>query len=109
MGIPESQLETWSRQGATTTAVSTHESIRKALSADTSLITYQDYDSYLQGSYRNSTNIRGDSDVDVVVQLNSVFNSNVSALTADEISAYNRTYSARATLSMNLEVTFSPL
>ena len=93
MGIPESQLETWSRQGATVTAQTTYESIRTALSADTSLIKYENYDIYLQGSYRNTTNIRGDSDVDVVVQLNSVFNSNVSALTTDEISAYHSTYS----------------
>jgi hypothetical protein len=31
------------------------------------------YEVYLQGSYKNHTNIRGDSDVDVVVQLNSTF------------------------------------
>ena len=36
------------------------------------------YQVYLQGSYKNSTNIRGDSDVDVVVQLNSCFYSNLS-------------------------------
>ncbi|GAH40757.1 unnamed protein product, partial [marine sediment metagenome] len=33
---------------------------------------------YLQGSYKNDTNIRGDSDVDVVAQLNSTFYSNLS-------------------------------
>jgi hypothetical protein len=32
----------------------------------------------LQGSYKNDTNIRGDSDVDVVAQLNSTFYSNLS-------------------------------
>jgi len=35
------------------------------------------YEPYLQGSYRNSTNIRGDSDVDLVVELTSVHYSNL--------------------------------
>lgn len=93
MSIPELQLETWSQQGATTTAQTTYQSVQTALRADTSLIKYYDFDVYLQGSYRNTTNIRGDSDVDVVVELNSVFNSNVSSLTTDEVSAYHRSYS----------------
>ncbi len=75
MPIPESQLETWSHQGPVTTAKQTHESIRAALEA------YRPggvrYEVYLQGSYRNHTNIRRDSDVDVVVQLNSVFLENL--------------------------------
>ena len=73
--IPESQLQQWSNQGATTTAKQTHESIRAALAP------YNwpngKPEVYLQGSYKNSTNIRGDSDVDVVVQLNSVFRNNL--------------------------------
>jgi len=77
MGIPESQLETWSHQGAITTAKATHESIRNALD----FYKWPDdieYEVYLQGSYKNDTNIRGDMDVDVVVQLNSAFYSNLS-------------------------------
>ncbi len=73
--IPESQLERWSHQGATTTAKQTHESIRAAL--DRYEWPNGKPEVYLQGSYKNSTNIRGDSDVDVVVQLNSVFISNL--------------------------------
>ena len=38
------------------------------------------YDFYLQGSYRNDTNIRGDSDVDVVLELNSAFKHDTSSL-----------------------------
>lgn len=77
MGIPESQLETWSHQGAVTTAKATHESIRNALNS------YEwpngvDFEVYLQGSYKNDTNIHGDMDVDLVVQLNSTFYSNLS-------------------------------
>jgi predicted nucleotidyltransferase len=72
MPIPESQLETWSHQGAVTTAKQTHESIRAALKAYDWPKEVR-YEVYLQGSYKNDTNIRGDSDVDVVVQLNSTF------------------------------------
>ena len=75
MPIPESQLQRWSNQGATTTAKQTHKSIRAAL--DPYNWPNGKPEVYLQGSYKNSTNIRGDSDVDVVVQLNSVFMSNL--------------------------------
>ena len=76
MPIPEAQLERWSHQGAVTTAKQTHESIRNALKQYKPLKGL-DFEVYLQGSYKNSTNIRGDSDVDVVVQLNSAFRSNL--------------------------------
>jgi hypothetical protein len=75
MPIPESQLKRWSHQGAVENAQRTHESIRAALKAYNWPMGVQ-YEVYLQGSYKNDTNIRGDSDVDVVVQLNSVFSSN---------------------------------
>ena len=79
MPIPESQLETWSHQGAVTTAKRTHESIRNALDPHT-WPTGVKYEVYLQGSYKNTTNIRGDSDVDVVAQLDSTFQSDLSEL-----------------------------
>ena len=70
MTIPESQLSRWSHHGAQDSSKRTHEAIRRALDA------YQwppgmTRDFYLQGSYRNDTNIRGDSDVDVVVEMTS--------------------------------------
>ncbi len=70
MAIPETKLTTWSNPGATTTARRTHESIRAALD-DYNWPDNIDFEIYLQGSYKNDTNIRGDSDVDVVVQLRS--------------------------------------
>jgi len=76
MPIPESQLETWSKPGAAETAEKTHKSIRAALEAYNWPSGVR-YEVYLQGSYRNRTNIRGDSDVDVVVQLNSAFFENL--------------------------------
>jgi hypothetical protein len=40
---------------------------------------------YLQGSYRNATNIHGDSDVDIVVELETTFNRDVSSLDAEQV------------------------
>lgn len=77
MGIPESQLETWSHQGAINTAKATHESIRNALNSY-KLPDGVDFEVYLQGSYKNDTNIRGDMDVDLAVQINSTFYCNLS-------------------------------
>ena len=42
------------------------------------------YDFYLQGSYRNDTNIRGDSDVDVVLEMTSAFRHDANALSQHE-------------------------
>ena len=83
MAIPESQLSRWSHHGAQDTAKRTHEAIRRVLDA------YRwpqgmTYDFYLQGSYRNDTNIRGDSDVDVVLEMTSAFNHDASALSQYE-------------------------
>ena len=80
MAIPESQLQTWSHQGATVGSANTHHSIRVALDRH-SWPNGMDYNAYLQGSYPNYTNIRGNSDVDLVIESSSVFYSN---LTEDE-------------------------
>lgn len=99
MTIPESQLKIWSNQGATVTAKNTHESIRTALNADTSplkkkgFIEGSDFEIYLQGSYKNTTNIRGNSDVDVVVQLNRVFQAEVSECSIAEQVLFEQTFS----------------
>ncbi|MBM4056236.1 MAG: nucleotidyltransferase [Planctomycetes bacterium] len=77
MAISESQLETWSHQGAITTAKATADSIKNALNTYNNWSDGIDFEVYLQGSYKNDTNIRGDSDVDVVAQLNSAFYSNL--------------------------------
>jgi hypothetical protein len=77
MSISESQLQVWSNQGAVVSAQNTHNSIREALAS----YSWPDgvrYDPYLQGSYRNSTNIYGNSDVDLVVELTSVYWCNLS-------------------------------
>ena len=77
MSIPESQLKVWCNQGATVTSANTHASIRIALAAHT-WPAGMPYNAYLQGSYPNYTNIRGNSDVDLVVETNGVYYENLS-------------------------------
>jgi hypothetical protein len=94
MPIPEAQLETWSHQGAVTTAKLTHESIRNALSNQDSLVRERDFSIYLQGSYANDTNIRSDSDVDVVIQLDSSWYQDISQLPPQDQQLYNSLYTS---------------
>ena len=91
MPIPEQQLETWSHLGAVVTLKRTHEAIRRAL-REWDVLHNRNYEVYLQGSYRNSTNIRGTSDVDVVAQINDVFYSNKDRLPPEQREAHRRAY-----------------
>ena len=84
MAIPESQLTRWSNHGAQDAPKRTHETIRRVLDG-CQWPTGVTYDFYLQGSYRNDTNIRGNSDVDVVLQLTSSFRHET-----DHLLAYDR-------------------
>jgi len=95
VSIPESQLATWSHQGAITTSKATRASIYTALTNDRRLKD-RTIDVYLQGSYRNDTNIRGESDVDVVVQLNDVCIADASHLSPVEAERHARA-SSKAT------------
>ncbi|MGE0128960.1 MAG: nucleotidyltransferase [Blastocatellales bacterium] len=79
MPIPETQLKIWSNQGATEGSAKTYASIKAALD------TYSWPEGmrpvvYLQGSYPNSTNTRGNSDVDVVAEMDCVYYSNLTEL-----------------------------
>lgn len=91
--IPEAQLATWSNQGGTANSMTAHKSIRFALEALDSPLYGRDFEIFLQGSYRNSTNIRADSDVDVVVQSNEVFYKDLSRMPPDQQAAQARSYS----------------
>ena len=90
--IPESQLVAWSNQGGTTNSIAAHKAIRSALEALDSPMYGRDFEIFLQGSYKNSTNIRADSDVDVVVQSNEVFYKDLSWLPADQQVAQKRSF-----------------
>ena len=71
MAIPENQLKIWAQPGTVQGAKNTHAAIRNALAGHQ----WPDdvrYVTYLQGSYRNNTHLRRQSDVDVVVELTSL-------------------------------------
>lgn len=96
MSIPSSQLETWKKPGADDSAMKTHNRVKNVLKSDDSIPQHkgEDFDVYLQGSYRNSTNIYADSDVDLVVQLDSTFRRNLSKLNSAQKSKYKRSFSS---------------
>ena len=91
MAIPESQLSRWSHHGPQEASIRTHQAIRSALEAH-SWPQEMAYNVFLQGSYRNDTNIRGDSDVDVVVQLPSAFRHDASLLSPFEQNQLDSTF-----------------
>jgi hypothetical protein len=73
MTIPSNQLSTWTNQGGTTASSNAYAAINRALNAPASFVLGTHFDVFLQGSYRNATNIHGDSDIDVVCALNETF------------------------------------
>ena len=92
MPIPESQLETWSHQGSVAQSSSTYNSIKNVLEASTTPYASKNFKVFLQGSYGNNTNIHAESDVDIVIQLDSCFQSDLSNLTEDEKAAYKSAF-----------------
>lgn len=86
-----SQLDSWASAPAGTKFQTTYASVKKALEASNNL-SGRDYTVYLQGSYANSTNIRSESDVDIVVQLNSVWSRDLTQLPQEQADAYKTTY-----------------
>src|SRR6218665_2121528 len=92
MAIPESQLEIWSHQGAVQSSANTHKSVVNCINK----ISWKSdvrYETYLQGSYPNYTNIYGNSDVDLVVEFRSIFSKNLSALDESQKQAFDVNYS----------------
>lgn len=81
MPIPAAQLSTWTNQGGTAASSNAYSAISRALQAPTSTVRNRNFEIFLQGSYRNTTNIYGDSDVDVVLALNETTTSNSASLT----------------------------
>jgi hypothetical protein len=92
MGIPESQLETWSHQGAITTSKDTYATIKCALDAPNTRYAGKDFKVFLQGSYCNDTNVFAESDVDTVIRLDNTYFHDKSALNPQEIAAFNTSF-----------------
>ena len=82
MPIPEPTISKWSHHQAGTAFKQAHVPIREALAAHNWPSDVK-YEVFLQGSYKNDTNLGGDSDVDVVVRLAHKLKPSVAALTGD--------------------------
>lgn len=92
MGIPESQLDTWSHQGSITQSASTYNTIKSALESTGTGYYGKNFKIFLQGSYGNDTNIYAESDVDVVIRLDDVYYSDITQLSPEDKEAYNRAF-----------------
>lgn len=90
MGIPESQLDTWSHQGSISQSSDTYASIKRALEAEDAGYARRRFDVFLQGSYGNDTNIYSESDVDVVIRFTSSFWHDLSELPSEQQQAFNK-------------------
>ena len=84
MSIPESALARWSHHQSGTAFKQAHVPIRESLEAHKGLSQFK-YEVFLQGSYKNDTNLGGDSDVDVVVRLNTKLKPSVAELTGERL------------------------
>lgn len=92
MGIPENQLDTWSHQGSVMQSAATYNAIKNALESTNAAYHAKDFKVFLQGSYGNDTNIYAESDVDVVIQLDDVYFSDVTSLPPADKEAYDRAF-----------------
>lgn len=80
MPIPDTILGRWGHHHSGMASKQAHVSIRDALASYTGWPKGTKYDVFLQGSYKNDTNLRKDSDVDIVVQLEARLKPSVAAL-----------------------------
>ena len=84
MPIPESTLSQWSHHRSAKASKQAHVSIREALVAN-NRPSGIGYEVFLQGSYKNGTNLSRDSDVDVVVRLDHKLKPSVAALSGEQL------------------------
>ena len=84
MPIAETTLARWSHHQAAKAFKQAHVPIREALAAHKGLSQFK-YEVFLQGSYKNDTNLGGDSDVDVVVRLSSKLKPTVAVLSGNRL------------------------
>lgn len=93
MAIPETQLETWSHQGSVKQSSDTYNGIRNVLLSPASNYATKQKEAFLQGSYCNDTNIWAESDVDIVMRLDSVFYHDLTRLDAKQRASFEQAFS----------------
>jgi hypothetical protein len=87
--ITERQLETWASQGQIGQFTDTYNRIRNSLADAVAPYRLNDVDIFLQGSYKNDTNVHGDSDVDVVLCHAGSFYKDLTRLSPDDQRAFD--------------------
>ena len=90
--ISEEQLETWEKRGPQESSKNTYNRIKNLLESHDDLKKYQ-FNIFLQGSYGNNMNIYGNSDVDIIVCLTSMFTRDISKLSSTEEKEYLKNFS----------------
>ena len=99
MPIPESQLETWSHQGAPGPSRDTYAAVKRVLKDASSSYANKSPSIFLQGSYSNDTNVARDSDVDVVASIGTTFAHDARTLVTEQYQAFERAYPGSASYS----------
>ena len=89
MAMAESQLEIWSGPGKTGQFTDTYNRIRDNLLDRGASYPLANTEIFLQGSYKNDTNVYADSDVDIVLNHNGAFYKDLSRLSAADRQAYD--------------------
>jgi hypothetical protein len=92
MAIPESQLDTWAHQGAIASSRDTYATVKRALEAPGTAYAGKAFEVFLQGSYCNDTNVYAESDVDVVIRLDTIYLYDASALNPGHAAAFNAAF-----------------
>ena len=85
MATTEVERRSWTAVGADTAAQKTYSSVGAALSP---VLEKHDVEVFLQGSYANHTNIRDDSDIDIVVMNREAFQGSIERLGAAARASY---------------------
>lgn len=88
MAIPEADLTTMAAIGAQKTSKDTYATVKLVLDSEDAGYHDKDYKIFLQGSYGNDTNIVKESDVDVVIRLDSIFTYDITPLLQAEKDAF---------------------
>lgn len=87
--IAENQLEIWASQGPTAQFTDTYDRVQNGILQAGAPYPLASVDVFLQGSYKNDTNVYGDSDVDIVLCHTAVFYKDLSRLSSDDRRAYD--------------------
>lgn len=100
MPISENQLATWGKQGPTAQFTATYETLKNRLSDNRAPYCSKQFSVFLQGSYKNDTNVYGDSDVDVVMRLDQTFYEDLSYASEEDARRFR---AARSDATYTLE------